>query len=428
MALFKRLFPSPPSRTCRCRLPVQISVRLARPVSLVFLLLFCPATLFSRTGDGTGPSLFSPVQGVQIPSRGFEAGLPTPFASSSSSSPFTDRSSLFELPPHPLILLCGPPCSGKGSLASLLCRRLSLSHVSTGDLLRQFLRGAGAPEGAEKREDELGSKKPGEDPGRDADHAHTHGNAADATQALQSGKLVSDTLILQLLHREMERLSAEQGAQRGETTTGENIQESEQRKLRGVVLEGFPRTAEQVDMLYAINCKPDAIVCLDVDDAVLFERLGGRLIDPETAQVYGAANPPPEAIRHRLVRRADDTQAVLAMRIEVYRQSWREISRRLRRHAQWGVLEPSERAPFRGGQAGGHLLTRALDAEERRNAGREAGPPACQELSTQEEEANEALPEAFAAVDAGRDIEEVYADVVEFLRKKFGAKVVEKAE
>ncbi|EPT29363.1 adenylate kinase superfamily protein [Toxoplasma gondii ME49] len=299
-------------------------------------------------------------------------------------------------PPHPLILLCGPPCSGKGSLAALLSRRLSLSHVSTGDLLRKFLQQKAAAASTEGRECAAAGVAAGD--------VHTP-CSTHASQALESGRLVSDDLILQLLHRAMERLSAKQSERRG-----------------GVVLEGFPRTAKQVDMLYAINCKPDAIVCLDVDDAVLFQRLGGRLVDPETAQVYGAANPPPEEIRHRLIRRADDKQEVLETRIGVYRQSWREISHRLRRRAQSVTLEPSARARPPGVRTPGD---RGMDltVNPGGRVGEADGDGASQEFPMREDEEEEEFHADFGVVDGGKHIEAVYTDVVAFLRKKFGTRI-----
>ncbi|KEP66438.1 UNVERIFIED_CONTAM: adenylate kinase superfamily protein [Hammondia hammondi] len=299
-------------------------------------------------------------------------------------------------PPHPLILLCGPPCSGKGSLAALLSRRLSLCHVSTGDLLREFLQ-----QKADSASTEGGERAAA---GVAAGDVHTP-CAAHASQALESGRLASDALILQLLHRAMERLSAKQSERRG-----------------GVVLEGFPRTAEQVDMLYAINCKPDAIVCLDVDDAVLFQRLGGRLVDPETAQVYGAANPPPEEIRHRLIRRADDKQEVLETRIGVYRRSWREISHRLRRRAHSVALEPSARARPPGVRTPGD---RGMDltVNPGGRVGEADGDGASQDFSMREDGEEEEFHEDFGVVDGGKHIEAVYTDVVAFLRKKFGTRI-----
>ncbi|PFH33254.1 adenylate kinase superfamily protein [Besnoitia besnoiti] len=342
-------------------------------------------------------------------------------------------------PPHPLILLCGPPCSGKGSLATLLCRRLAFSHVSTGDLLRRFLQRRSARAQTEDARERAGEGKAAgaEDAASKKSRDDESSHADEASRALQSGGLVSDALIVQLLHREMERLSRRHAKEEEEPSHAAPEERGRARGYRGgVVLEGFPRSAEQVDMLYAINCTPDAVVCLDVKDTVLFQRMGGRLIDPETAQVYGAANPPPAAILHRLVRRDDDKQDVLENRIELYRRSWRDISRRLRSHSQWRALQQEERALYRAGRTpedlGGHTL---VEERERRSVERlqdatlhaavEALERKDAEGKTTGEVGEEEPHEDIGIIDGSRHIEDVYGDVLVFLRKKFGDKIEE---
>ncbi|PHJ17081.1 adenylate kinase superfamily protein [Cystoisospora suis] len=318
----------------------------------------------------------------------------------SSPSPSTS-SSLFARPPplsprpHPLILLCGPPCSGKGSVASLLCRRLRLEHVSTGDLLREYLQQQATAESSLAH----GNNEETEESKGNRDRERSHETSKDAAEALKSGKLVSDELILQLLHARLESLMrVGRGDEKEEEEKEGRLKNSE---AYGVVLEGFPRTARQVDLLRAINCHPDAIVALEVSDAVLFERMGGRLVNPSTGEVYGLANPPPKELEHCLVRRSDDSAEVLETRIKIYRDSWQDISQK---------LLPGQAASTLGGG------TSNEDGRREENEGLQE--------STHDAVENQDI---LAVIDGGKSVEEVYSDVVSFLKRKFGKdKIVER--
>ena len=143
------------------------------------------------------------------------------------------------------LLFLGPPGAGKGTQAARLCDANGMSHLSTGDLLRSEV-AAGTALGQE------------------------------AEAVMNRGELVSDALVLAIVESQLKGLSSE-----------------------GWLLDGFPRTVPQADalepLLDELKQPIEAVVLLELDDAVLIERLLAR-------------------------GRADDNEAVIRNRLEVYRE------------------------------------------------------------------------------------------------------------
>src|ERR1041384_8009135 len=125
------------------------------------------------------------------------------------------------------LILLGPPGSGKGTQAKLLCQRLNLLHVSTGDLLRQAI-ALDTPAGRRAR------------PFYDA------------------GQLVPSDLVNDMV---AERFLAEPRPTR-------------------FVLDGYPRTIEQAhaldQVLRKLTLPLDAVPNLLVPDEDLVRRISGR--------------------------------------------------------------------------------------------------------------------------------------------------------
>jgi adenylate kinase len=69
----------------------------------------------------------------------------------------------------------------------------------------------------------------------------------------------------------------------------------------------------------AAGVELDAVVLIEVPDALLEERAVGRRTDPETGAIYHLTyNPPPANIVHRLVHRKDDTVEAVTTRVQKY--------------------------------------------------------------------------------------------------------------
>ena len=126
-----------------------------------------------------------------------------------------------------ILILLGPPGSGKGTQAGFIKNKLNVPHLSTGDILRK-------------------SVKDATDLGKIVD------------EIMGKGKLVPDSLVLDVIR--------------------ERILEEDCKK--GFILDGYPRNLAQAEslkfVLEEINMKIDQIIFLDVDFDVLQSRIENR--------------------------------------------------------------------------------------------------------------------------------------------------------
>ena len=143
------------------------------------------------------------------------------------------------------ILLLGPQGSGKGTQARRISREYGISQIAAGDMLRAAI-ALGTPLGLQVK------------------------------PILDSGELVPDELIIDLIRERLEEPDA----------------------ADGFVLDGFPRTMAQADaldsMLREIGRELTVVFALQVSDEICIERLLKR------AREEQRADDTPEAIRKRL--------------------------------------------------------------------------------------------------------------------------------
>src|SRR5690349_11415411 len=166
-----------------------------------------------------------------------------------------------------LLVLVGPPGSGKGTQAKLLIERFGIPQISTGDMLR-----------AAKKDGTL-------DPA--------------LVKLMDGGGLVPDEVMIDLIDK---RIDAPDCAP-------------------GFLLDGFPRTVPQAEALGLLldkrDRKLDAVVQLDVARQLLEERLVHRRTDKTTGQIYHLKyNPPPPGAD--LEHRADDRPEAVGKRLDAY--------------------------------------------------------------------------------------------------------------
>ncbi len=143
------------------------------------------------------------------------------------------------------LLLIGPPGAGKGTQAAKLASRLAIPAISTGDIFRENVRGE-TPLGLE------------------------------AKAFMDRGEYVPDSLTNALVRDRLNQADA----------------------LGGFLLDGYPRTIDQVeeldDILRAADKKLDVVVQLTADSEELVRRLTGR------AAEQGRSDDTPDVISRRL--------------------------------------------------------------------------------------------------------------------------------
>jgi adenylate kinase len=193
-----------------------------------------------------------------------------------------------------IVVLMGAPGAGKGTQARLLQERLGLPQISTGDMFRELAR-AETPLAAEVR----------------------------ALQA--AGKLVSDDLVIRVVHERTGRADCK----------------------HGYILDGFPRTTAQAAMLEKLAVEQGNkifAVLVDVPFELLEQRATGRRSCPVCGEIYNVYFKPPKVDgfcdlhpEASLTHRADDTSEKIRVRLATYEEQTRplldyyETSHRLQR-------------------------------------------------------------------------------------------------
>lgn len=175
------------------------------------------------------------------------------------------------------IVMLGAPGSGKGTQAKKLMNDKGISHISTGDMLRSAVE-EGTQLGLEARD------------------------------VMESGKLVSDNLMIGLIQ---ECLSSKE-------------------LKNGFILDGFPRTTKQAidlkDLLEDMNMPLDSALLMDVDLEILMKRLTGRRTCSVTGKLLNVYFSSPEELAEcedlggELIKREDDNEDTIRNRLDVYRE------------------------------------------------------------------------------------------------------------
>ncbi|MFQ5680700.1 MAG: adenylate kinase [Candidatus Omnitrophota bacterium] len=185
------------------------------------------------------------------------------------------------------IILLGPPGAGKGTQAKLLQDYFGLSHISTGNLLREAV-AAGSPLGLRAKE------------------------------YMEKGDLVPDGLVIELLEQRFAR-----------------------DMKNGFLLDGFPRNASQAETLDKIlsrkNILLNYVFYLRADEAVIIQRLSGRRVCSKCHTNYHIRNMPPkkegacDLCQGSLYQRSDDKEEAIKNRLRVYLGQTKALSDYYRR-------------------------------------------------------------------------------------------------
>ncbi|OAG32495.1 adenylate kinase [Nematocida sp. ERTm5] len=161
------------------------------------------------------------------------------------------------------ILMIGPPLAGKGTQCKILSDKLGVPHISSGDILRNEMR----------KDTEL---------------------AIYIKKQLNTGQFVSDSVIRELINEHIKGISG------------------------GFILDGYPRTVDQLD---SIEFYYDRILFLDTPMDYIIDRAEGRLCHIPSGRIYHTKYNPPkipgydDVTGEPLEKRGDDRAELIKGRI-----------------------------------------------------------------------------------------------------------------
>ena len=175
------------------------------------------------------------------------------------------------------IILLGPPGAGKGTLSKKIIENLNAVQISTGDIFRYNI----------KNETPLGLKAKG---------------------YMDQGLLVPDELVVDLV--------------------ADRVKQDDCKN--GYVLDGFPRTIPQAEVLTKAlaetGSKVDYAINVDVPDENIIHRMSGRRSCPKCGASYHIEYIPPkqegicDACGAELIQREDDKPETVKNRLAVYHE------------------------------------------------------------------------------------------------------------
>ncbi|MFK8039763.1 MAG: adenylate kinase family protein [Rickettsiaceae bacterium] len=179
-----------------------------------------------------------------------------------------------------IFLFLGPPGSGKGTQAQILSDQFSCKHISVGEELRQIALNKGK-------------------------------NYEVIQEAVDSGKLVPSFVVKDLI---MQYLS---------------------KNYTHLILDGYPRNLEQVDILNLIlkNSKEGiGAIYFNINIDLLLQRIDGRISCAICHKIYHKKNNPPKINgicdhcgSDQLIHRKDDNPEILKNRMKEYEKSMHQV-------------------------------------------------------------------------------------------------------
>jgi adenylate kinase len=175
------------------------------------------------------------------------------------------------------LILLGAPGAGKGTQADILAEKLSVPHISTGDIFRYNI----------KNGTELGVK---------------------AKEFMDKGLLVPDDLTIEIVK---DRIQMEDCK-------------------NGFILDGFPRTIPQAEYLDSILSQVgitlDAVLNIHVEDEKIIKRMSGRRTCPSCGKSYHVLYNQAkvegicDSCGANLVQRDDDKEETVIKRLNTYHE------------------------------------------------------------------------------------------------------------
>ncbi len=180
------------------------------------------------------------------------------------------------------LLIIGPPGGGKGTQSKFLIDYFQIPQISTGDILRENI----------KNKTSLG---------------------IEAKQFMDLGKLVSDSLIMNMIKKRLNDTDCN----------------------NGYILDGFPRTIPQAKgldkLLQEMNQKIDHAIVMNVPDNLIVQRLSNRRTCKSCGTLYNLLFDPPSNIKKcdrcggDLYQRSDDNPKTIKQRLSIYHEQTKPV-------------------------------------------------------------------------------------------------------
>lgn len=193
------------------------------------------------------------------------------------------------------LILLGAPGAGKGTQAEIICEKLNIPTISTGNIMREAI----------KNQTELGMK---------------------AKSFIDSGALVPDDIVIAIIKERLAQSDCK----------------------NGFILDGVPRTVPQAEALDRMGVRIDRVVDIEVADEKIEKRLSGRRVCEKCGSSYHLDYKPSEKegicdkCAGNLVIRKDDRPETVRERLRVYHEQTEPLKEYYAKQNKLCVVEGQE--------------------------------------------------------------------------------------
>ncbi len=162
--------------------------------------------------------------------------------------------------------MVGPPGSGKETQARMLANQYGMVHISVKQILRAEI----------QRSPEVGKV---------------------ISECIEKGEPFPDNIVNHHIEKRLKQSDC---------------------KVNGWVLDGFPNTKQQINLLKAMRIKPTSVFIFEQPEDECVRRLGNKRMDPTSGELFNLeVNPPGEdAVSSRLIELQEDAEDVVRRRFE----------------------------------------------------------------------------------------------------------------